>query len=84
MSGPDPGSFDGVDPGAVPAVAAFEGADPAFAAGSPFHVSAERSSVFVGLSGLAGSAFAGDHDVADAEVVQVVVDGWLRRSRGRR
>ena len=40
MSGPDPGSFGGVDHGAVPSVAAFEVADPAFAAGSPFHVSA--------------------------------------------
>lgn len=35
MSGPGPGSFGAVQPGAVPSMAAFEGADPPFAAGSP-------------------------------------------------
>jgi hypothetical protein len=77
MAGPDPGSFDGVDSGAVPAVAAFEGADPAFASGSPFHGAAEGWSVFEGLSSPGASALAGDDDVADAEVVQGVVDVLL-------
>jgi hypothetical protein len=49
-------------------------ADPAFAAGAPFHGLPEASSSFLGLSGLGGSAFAGDDDVADTEVVQGVVD----------
>src|SRR3954464_15053514 len=57
--GPDPGAFGGVDHGSVPAVAAFEVADPSFAAAPPLDVSSEGSSSFVGLSGLAGSGFAG-------------------------
>ena len=77
MSGPDPGAFGGVDAGAVPAVAAFEGADAAFAAGAPFDGSSERWSVFLGSAGLAGFALAGDDDGADAEVVQVVLDAFL-------
>jgi hypothetical protein len=38
-------------------------------------VASERSSVFLGLSGLVGSALAGDHDVADASLVEGIVDG---------
>src|SRR6478609_1789502 len=75
VSDPDPCSFEGVDAAAVPAVAAFQGADPCFAAGAPFHVSSEGSSVFGGLSGFAGSPLAGDDDVAHTEVVEGVVDG---------
>lgn len=74
VSGPDPGSLGAVDAGAVPAVAAFEGADSAFAAGAPLHGSSKRSSVFLGLSCLAGSALAGDDDGAHPELVQAVVD----------
>src|SRR4051795_5688686 len=74
VSGPDPCSFGVVDHGAVPAVVAFEVTDPAFAAGSPFHVAAERSPAFDVLSGFAGPTFAGDHDLPDAEIVEVVVD----------
>jgi hypothetical protein len=40
--------------------------------------------VFEGLSSLGGSALAGDDDVADAEVVQGVVDALLAVTRGRR
>src|SRR4051795_5478031 len=75
VSGPDPGSFGGVDHGAVPAVVAFEVTDPTFAAGPPFHVFAERGLSFDGLSSLRRSALAGDHDVPDAEVVKVLIDG---------
>src|SRR4051794_41810306 len=75
MSGPDPGSFGGVDHGAVPAVVAFEVTDPTLAAGSPFHGSSEGWSSFDGLSSLRRSALAGDHDVPDAEVVEVLIDG---------
>jgi hypothetical protein len=77
VSGPDSGSFGAVDAGSVPSVAAFEGADPPLAAGSPFHRSPERSAVFNGLSGLAGSALAGYHDCAHSELVQGVVDTLL-------
>src|SRR5918994_4676389 len=77
VSDPDPGAFGGVDPGSVPSIAAFEGADPAFAAGPPFHVSPKRSSVFLGLPGLGWSASAGDDGVFDSEGVQGVVDGFL-------
>ena len=34
----------------------------------------ERSLSFLGLPGLAGSALAGNDDVSDAEIVQVIVD----------
>src|SRR4029077_13845188 len=74
VSSPDPGSFGGVDHGAVPSVAAFQVADSAFAAGPPFHVFAERALSFLGLASLAGLALAGNRHVADAEVVEVVVD----------
>jgi hypothetical protein len=63
VSDPDPGTFGGVDHGSIPPVATFQGADPAFAAGTPFHMSAERSLSFLGLAGLAGSTFTGDHDI---------------------
>ena len=75
VSGPGPGTFGGVDHGSIPSVAAFEVADPSFAASTPFQVSSERSLSFVGLSGFAESATAGNHDLLDAEVVQGVVDG---------
>lgn len=58
----------------VPSVSAFEGADSAFAAGSPFHGASERRSVFDRPSGLRGFASAGDHHVLDPEVVEVVFD----------
>jgi hypothetical protein len=77
VSGPGFRSFEAVQAGAVTAVSAFEGADPAFASGSPFHGAAEGWSVFEGLSSLGGSALAGDDDVADAEVVLGVVDVLL-------
>jgi hypothetical protein len=77
VSGPDPGTFGGVDHGSIPPVAAFEVADPSFAAGTPFQVSSERWLSFLGLPGFAGSALAGNHDIFDAEVVQGVVDGWF-------
>jgi hypothetical protein len=76
VSDPDPGTFSGVDHGSVPPVAAFQGADPSFAAGAPFHVSSERSLSFLGLSGFTGSTFAGNHDLLDPELVQGIVDGY--------
>ena len=42
VSGLDLGALGAVDHAAVPSVVAFEVADPVFAAGSPFHGSAER------------------------------------------
>src|SRR5215213_8034707 len=77
VSGPDPGPVEVVEAGAVPAVLPFEGADPGLATGPPLHCSAERPAVFVGLASLAGSALAGDHHGADAELVQVVLDAGL-------
>src|SRR4051795_9155137 len=74
VSGLDPGSVEVVEAGAVPPVLPFEGADPGFAAGPPLDGAPERSAVFVGLAGLAGSALARDHHGAHAELVQVVLD----------
>src|SRR3954462_11612990 len=77
LSGPDACSIEAVEAGAGPAVAAFEVADAALAAGAPLDDSAECRAVFEGLSGLAGAALARDDDGSDAEVVQVVVDAGL-------
>jgi len=74
VPGPDPGAFGGVDAGAIPAVSAFEVADPAFASGSPFDVAAERFSMLVGPPGLRGFAFAWNHDIVDAEVGELLVN----------
>jgi hypothetical protein len=62
---------------AVPAATAFEGADPSFAAGAPFDVSAEGSSVFLGMADMAWSASARDDDVANPKLVQRVIDARL-------
>src|SRR4051812_24393681 len=59
VSDPDPGAVGAVDPGSVPAIAAFECADPLFDAGSPFRGSAERSSVFLGPADCGRFALAG-------------------------
>jgi hypothetical protein len=68
-------SLEAVHAGAVPAVCAFEGADAAFASGSPFDGSAECSASFQLLSGQAGFPFAGNDDSANTQVGQGVVDG---------
>ena len=77
MPGADSGSFGAVDAGAIPAVAAFEGADAAFASGAPLDCSPEGWPVFLGSPGLGRFAFAGYHDRAHAEVVQGVIDTFL-------
>ena len=77
MPGPCLGSFGAIQPGAVPAVASFQAADPAFAAGPPFDGAAERWTVLGGLAGLARFTFAGDHDGPHAQVVQVILDTFL-------
>jgi len=59
LSGPGFGSFEAVQAAAVPVVSAFDGADPAFASGSPFDGSAKRPAVFDLLPVRAGSALAG-------------------------
>src|SRR5947209_16521547 len=77
LSGPGPGAVEAVETGAVPAVAAFEAADPTLGAGPPFDDLAEGRSVFGGVAGLAGSALARDDDGADSQVVQVLFDAGL-------
>src|ERR1700756_5255025 len=59
VSGPDPGAFEAVDAGQIPAISAFETADAAFRPGSPFHGAAEGFSMFFGASGRRGFASAG-------------------------
>ena len=68
MSGPDRGAFGTVDAGAVPAVAAFEVADAAFAASSLFHSAAQGFSMPFGAPRFGRSAFAWDHDVRHAAI----------------
>ena len=75
VSGPGFRSFEAVQAGAVPAVSAFEGADPAFASGSPFDGSAECSAFLDVLAGGAGAALARDDDSADTELGQCLVGG---------
>jgi len=50
-----PGTFERIDPGAVPPVLVFEAADPALAPGSPLHLTPERSAVFDVSTGPRGS-----------------------------
>ena len=76
MSGPDPGAFGSVDPGSVPAVSAFQGADPAFAAGPPLDCSSERRPVPRRVEWLRVCPCE-DRHVTDAEVVQIVLDAFL-------
>ena len=84
VSAPGSGAGDPGEFGAVPAVAAFEVVDPAFAAGAPFDLLAERSPVLDLAACCAGFALAWDRDDPDAQVVQVAFRRRLRRSRGRR
>jgi hypothetical protein len=77
LSGPDAGPVEAVEAGAVPAVAAFEAADPALAAGSPLDDPAEGRSVLDSLAGLAGFALARNDDDWDSEVVEIVLDASL-------
>ena len=55
--------------GAVPAVAAFEVVDPAFASGAPFDFVAESSAALKLLTGRAGAAHARDRYGAHTELV---------------
>jgi hypothetical protein len=75
LSGPGFRSLEAVHAGAVPAVCALEGADAAFASGSPFDGSAEGSASFQLLSGRAGFPFVGNDDGANTQVGEGVVDG---------
>ena len=77
LPGPGFRSFEVVQPSSVPTVSAFQGADPAPATGSPFHGSAERTSVFDLLPGRAGLALAGYHHVPDTQVGHGLVDSGL-------
>src|SRR5882757_9510883 len=74
---PDRRSVPAVQAGAVPAVAAFEVADPAFAAGAPLDELAEAAAVLDGLAGRGGGGLAGNRDRAHARGVQVSFDGGL-------
>src|SRR5918994_6168975 len=67
---PDPRAIDPVHPGAVPAVAVLEVADPSFRAGAPLHQPPERPGVLVGLTGGAGRALAGDGDLGHLQLLQ--------------
>ena len=76
--------MEAVQAGAVPAVSAFKGADPAFASGSPFDGSAERFSVFVGAPRLRRFALARDHHVGDTEVGELLIYLGLALAAGAR
>lgn len=74
MSGPDPGAFGAIDAGPVPAVAGFEVADSAFAAGAPFDVATERFSMLLGAPRRRRFVFARNHHAIDTEVSELLVD----------
>src|SRR5690242_16788616 len=77
VAAPDPRTAQAVEAGAVPAVAVFEVADAAFAAGAPFDEFAEgRASLVLAAAG-AGGAFAGYGHLRDAQVVQLSFDVGL-------
>jgi hypothetical protein len=81
LSGPGFGSFEAVQAGTVPAVSAFEGADPVFASGSPFDGSAECSALLDVLAGGTGPAFARYDNSADPELGQCLVGGRFAVTR---
>ena len=70
MPAPDRSSVTAVQPGAVPAVSAFEVADPAFAAGPPLDEGAEAAGMLDGAAGGGGPGSARDGDGAYPEGVQ--------------
>jgi hypothetical protein len=74
---PDRRSVPAVQACAVPAVASFEVADPAFAAGAPLDQLAEAAAVLDGLAGRGGGGLAGNRDRAHGRGVQVPFDGGL-------
>ena len=74
MSGPDPGAFEAVDAGPIPAISAFETADAAFGPGSPFHGAAERFSMLFGSPRFGGFALSRDDHVGDTEVGELLID----------
>ncbi len=77
VAAPGSGAGDRGEFGAVPAVAAFDVVDPAFAAGALFDLLAERSAVFEFAAGGAGFALAGYRDLSDAELAKIVLDSCL-------
>lgn len=83
LSRPGPGPFQRVQARSVATVATFAGTDPALAAGPPLHGSPERRPVFDGPAGSAGFALAGDDDMTDAAVGQLLVDLGLAVSAVR-
>ena len=77
VAAPDGGSVLAVEAGAVLAVAAFEVADPPFAAGPPFDEPVEAAAVLDGLASWRGGGLAGDYDGPYTEFSQVALDGGL-------
>src|SRR5215213_6653831 len=77
LSAPGGGAVAARDAAAGPAVAVFEVADAAFAAGSPLDEPAEAWAVFGGPPGRAGLPFSRYGDGSHADLAQVVVDSGL-------
>ncbi|GIH18931.1 hypothetical protein Raf01_71030 [Rugosimonospora africana] len=77
MSAPDSGAGEDGQACAVPAIAVFEVADAAFAAGAPFDEPSERGALLVFSAVGAGGAFARDGDPLDAEFVELGFDAGL-------
>lgn len=80
VPGPDPGTVDAIQAGAVPPVAVPEGADPPFTASAPFDPCAERGSAFVPLPRRPGLAFSGNGNGSNH--LSTDVPAATRRGRG--
>jgi hypothetical protein len=75
VSGPGSSAGEGVHLGSSAAVVAFDAVDASFGAGAPSDHALEASGVFGGAACLAGSSFAGDAHLGDAELTEVGFDG---------
>jgi hypothetical protein len=71
---PGSGAVESIEAGPVEAEVAFGAADPSFAARSPSDQLFERAALFDLASRGGGSAFAGEHDLADARGFHGVFD----------
>src|SRR5262249_56060094 len=77
VAAPGCGAFAPSDEAAIPAVSAFEVADAAFAAGSPFDQVAELGCVLKVQAGLARPALARDDHGLHAELFELLVNAGL-------
>jgi hypothetical protein len=81
VSGPGSGAGEGVHVSSSAAVVAFDAVDASFGSGAPSDNALEASAELGGSSRCAGSSFAGDANLGDAEIVELCFDGGFSIAR---